>query len=85
MSSPRTFLCAMILQTSGKRACSFFPSAAISYEMIMQGECNGKVEKQSFYNFDTAEPKLILCNDIANEWKESLLFIYRVQLYHMQR
>ena len=48
--------------------------------MILQGECNGKVEKQSFYNFDTAEPKLIICNDIANERKESLLFISRVQL-----
>ena len=29
----------------------------------MQGECNGKVGKRSFHNFDTAEPKLILYKD----------------------
>ena len=46
----------------------------------MQGECNGKVGKQSFHNFDTAEPKLILYKDNANERKESLLLLSRVQL-----
>ena len=29
----------------------------------MQGECNGKVGKRSFHNFDTAEPKLICHKD----------------------
>ena len=46
----------------------------------MQGECNGKVGKQSFHNFDTAEPKLIFYKDNANERKESLLLLSRVQL-----
>ena len=32
---------------------------------IMRGECNGKGEKTCFYNFDTAEPKLILFKDNA--------------------
>ena len=32
---------------------------------IMRGECNGKVGKLCFYNFDTAEPKLILFKDNA--------------------
>ena len=53
--------------------------------MIMQGGCNSKAGKHSFTGLNAAEPKLIICNDIANEWKESLLFISRVQLYHMQR
>ena len=30
---------------------------------IMRGECNGKGGKTCFYNFDTAEPKLILYKD----------------------
>ena len=46
----------------------------------MQGECNGKVGKQSFHNFDTAEPQFILYKDNANERKESLLLLSRVQL-----
>ena len=46
----------------------------------MQGECNGKVGKQSFHNFDTAEPKLILYKDNANERNESLLSDSRMQL-----
>ena len=47
---------------------------------IMQGECNGKSVKRSLTGLDTAEPKLVLCKDNANEWKESLLLISRVQL-----
>ena len=47
---------------------------------IMQGECNGKMWKRSFTKLDTAEPPLVLCKDNANEWKESLLLISRVQL-----
>ncbi len=46
----------------------------------MQGECNGKVGKQSFHNFDTAEPQFILYKDNANERKENLLLLSRVQL-----
>ena len=46
----------------------------------MQGECNGKVGKLCFHNFDTAEPKLILFKDNANERNESLLSNSRVQL-----
>ena len=41
------------------------PSRSLSYTKIVQGECNGKVGKQSFHNFDTAEPKLILYKDIV--------------------
>ena len=33
---------------------------------IMRGECNGKVGKLCFHNFDTAEPKLILCKVTHN-------------------
>ena len=47
---------------------------------IMQGECNGKMWKRSFTKLDTAEPPLVLCKDNANERKESLLLISRVQL-----
>jgi hypothetical protein len=36
--------------------------------------------KRSFIMIDTAEPRLILCKDNANERKESLLSISRVQL-----
>ena len=46
----------------------------------MKGECNSKMGKQSFTVLDTAEPHLILCKDNANERKESLLFVSRVQL-----
>ena len=35
----------------------------------MQGERNSKSEKRSFAGLDTAEPKLILCKDNANERK----------------
>ena len=51
------------MQTSGMRACSQIPECSLSYTKIMRGECNGKVGKLCFYNFDTAEPKLILYKD----------------------
>lgn len=54
---------AKTVQASGKRACSLFPECRLSYAKMVQGESNDKVEKQSFYNFGTAEPKLILCRD----------------------
>ena len=47
---------------------------------IMRGECNGKAGKRSFTGLDTAEPKLILFKDNANERNESLLSNSRVQL-----
>ena len=71
---------AKIMQTSAMRACSLIAECSLAYAKIMQGECNSKVGKLSFHNFDTAEPKLILCKDNANERKESLLSISRVQL-----
>ena len=46
----------------------------------MQGESNSKAGKQCFTRLDTAEPQLIFCKDYANERKESLLSIFRVQL-----
>ena len=39
------------------------PECSLSYAKITQGECNSKVGELSFHNFDTAEPKLILCKD----------------------
>ncbi len=46
---------------------------------MMQGESNGKTGKHSFTGHVTAEPKHFLCKEIANERKESLLYISRVQ------
>ncbi len=68
------------MPTRGERACSLSPECSLSYAKIMQGECNGKVVRQSLTKLDTAEPQLILCKDNANERRESLLFISRVQL-----
>ena len=68
------------MQTSGKRACSYFPECSLSYTKIMQGESSSKTGKLRFTGLDIAEPKLILYKDNANEWKESLLLLSRVQL-----
>ena len=68
------------MQTRGMRACSQIPECSLSYTKIMQGECNGKEGKRSFTALDTAEPKLILFKDNANERNESLLSNSRVQL-----
>ena len=46
----------------------------------MKDECDSKYGKRSFTVPDTAEPTLILYKDDANERKESLLLISRVQL-----
>ncbi len=50
------------------RACSYIAECSLSYAKIMQGECNGKVVRQSLTKLDTAEPQLILCkiNNIAH-------------------
>ena len=47
---------------------------------IMRGERNSKAGKPCFTGLDIAEPKLILCKDNANERKESVLSVSRVQL-----
>jgi hypothetical protein len=47
---------------------------------ITQGESSSKTGKLRFTGLDIAEPKLILYKDNANEWKESLLLLSRVQL-----
>lgn len=56
------------MPTRGERACSLSPECSLSYAKIMQGECNGKVVRQSLTKLDTAEPQLILCkiNNIAH-------------------
>ena len=46
----------------------------------MQGERNGKTGKRSFTGLDTAEPKLVLYKDNANERQKSMLLVVRVQL-----
>ena len=46
----------------------------------MQGECNGKTRERSFIRLDTAEPQFIFYKDNANERKESLLLLSRMQL-----
>ncbi len=56
------------MPTRGERACSYIAECSLSYAKIMQGECNGKVVRQSLTKLDTAEPQLILCkiNNIAH-------------------
>ena len=56
------------MQTRAMRACSYIAECSLSYAKIMQGECNGKVVRQSLTKLDTAEPQLILCkiNNIAH-------------------
>gem|GEM_PF-2677007 len=49
------------------------PSRILYYANIVKGERNDKAEKPCFYSFGTAEPHPILCKDVANERKESLL------------
>jgi hypothetical protein len=56
------------------------PNRSLPYAKAMQGECNSKTGKLCFTGLDTAEPQLALCKGNANERKESLLFISRVQL-----
>ena len=69
-----------IMQTRGKKACFQFPECSLSYAKIMRGERNSKAGKPCFPGLDIAEPKLILCKDNANERKESVLSVSRVQL-----
>ena len=68
------------MQTSGKKACFQFPECSLAYTKLMRGERNSKAGKRSFAGLDIAEPKLSLYKADANERKESLLSISRVQL-----
>ena len=68
------------MQTSEMRACSYISECSLSYTKTMRGERNGKTGKRSFTGLDTAEPKLVLYKDNANERNESLLLHFRVQL-----
>ncbi len=54
------------MQTSGKRACSYFPECSLSYTKIMQGESNGMTVRRSLISQDIAEPRLILYKDSPN-------------------
>ena len=54
------------MQTSGKRACSYFPECSLSYTKITQGESSSKTGKLRFTGLDIAEPKLILYKDSPN-------------------
>ena len=69
-----------IMQTGGKKACFRFPECSLSSTKIMRGERNSKAGKPCFTGLDIAEPKLIFYKDNANERKESLLSVSRVQL-----
>ena len=62
------------------RVCSYISECSLSYTKTMRGERNGKAGKRSFTGLDTAEPKLVLYKDNANERNESLLLVARVQL-----
>ena len=55
-----------------------FPSAAISYAKVLQTS-----GKKTCFQFP--ECSYILCKGIANERKENLFSVSRVQLYLMQR
>ncbi len=68
------------MQTSEMRACSYISECSLSYTKTMRGERNGKAGKRSFTGLDTAEPKLVLYKDNANERQKSLLLVVRVQL-----
>ena len=54
------------MQTSGKRACSYFPECSLSYTKITQGESNGMTVRRSLISQDIAEPKLIIYKDSPN-------------------
>ena len=68
------------MQTSGKKACFQFPECSLAYTKLMRGERNSKAGKRCFTGLDIAESKLSLYKADANERKESLLSISRVQL-----
>lgn len=66
------------MQANAMRACSLIAERSLFYLKILPA--SGKK-----VHFQFPERSYILCNDIASEWKESLLSISRAQLYHMQR
>lgn len=66
------------MQANAMRACSLIAERSLFYLKILPAS-----GKKVYFLFP--ERSYILCNDIASEWKESLLSISRAQLYLMQR
>ena len=66
------------MQANAMRACSLIAERSLFYLKILPAS-----GKKVYFQFP--ECSYILCNDIASEWKESLLSISRAQLYLMQR
>ena len=65
---------------TGRESAFTIPKCSFYFAKLMQGESNSNTGKLCFTGLDTAEPQLALCKGNANERKESLLFISRVQL-----
>ena len=74
------FIIAGWCMRTGRESAFTIPKCNLAYAKLMQGESNSKTGKLCFTRLDTAEPKLSLCKANANERKESLLSISRVQL-----
>ena len=74
------FIIAGWCMRTGRESAFTIPKCNLAYAKLTQGESNIKTGKLCFTRLDTAEPKLSLCKANANERKESLLSISRVQL-----
>ena len=74
------FIIAGWCMRTGRESAFTIPECNLAYAKLTQGESNSKTGKLCFTRLDTAEPKLSLCKANANERKESLLSISRVQL-----
>ena len=74
------FIIAGWCMRTGRESAFTIPKCNLAYAKLTQGESNSKTGKLCFTRLDTAEPKLSLCKANANERKESLLSISRVQL-----
>ena len=74
------FIIAGWCMRTGRESAFTIPKCNLAYAKLTQGESNSKTGKLCFTRLDTAEPKLSLCKAYANERKESLLSISRVQL-----
>ena len=74
------FIIAGWCMRTGRESAFTIPECNLAYAKLTQGESSSKTGKLCFTRLDTAEPKLSLCKANANERKESLLSISRVQL-----
>ena len=74
------FIIAGWCMRTGRESAFTIPKCNLAYAKLTQGESSSKTGKLCFTRLDTAEPKLSLCKANANERKESLLSISRVQL-----